>query len=112
MPIAGMGAVPGAGNLYNELTAATRRAFVRNLFVQMYFASPSLFYLIGNAQKAAGGLNQVTIPMQGNSMVQGQFTGYGGGFHPPPVRPRIQDRPLNPAHLVVPHPPPFGPALN
>jgi DNA-binding beta-propeller fold protein YncE len=39
--------------------------------------------MTGNAQKASGGLNQVTIPLQGNSMVQGQFTGYGGGFNSP-----------------------------
>ena len=63
MPIPGLGVAPAAGNIYNELTATTRRAFVRKLFVQIYFASPSLFYLWGNAQKAAGGLNQITIPM-------------------------------------------------
>ncbi len=111
MPISGTGVVPGPGGLYNELTAATRRAFVRNLFVQMYFASPSLFYLIGNAQKAAGGLNQVTIPMQGNSMVQGQFTGYGGGFNSPQVIPGIQNGQWNLAYWVVPIPLPFGESI-
>jgi hypothetical protein len=77
----------------------------------MYFASPSLFYLIGNAQKAAGGLNQVTIPMQGNSMVQGQFTGYGGGFNSPQVVPGIQNGQWNLAYWVVPIPLPFGESI-
>jgi hypothetical protein len=78
------------------------------LFVQIYFASPSLFYLLGNAQRAAGGLNQVTIPMQGTSMVQGQFTGYGGGFNSPQIIPAIQNGQFNLAYWVVPVPLPFG----
>ena len=73
MPLPGIGVVPAAGALYNELSAVTRRAFVPRLFVQIYFGSPGLYYMTGNAQRAAGGLNQVTIPMQGQSMVQGQF---------------------------------------
>lgn len=108
MSLPGIGAVPPAGALYNELTAVTRRAFVRKLFVQIYFASPSLFYLWGNAQRAAGGLNQVTIPMQGQSMVAGQFTGYGGGFNAPVVTPGIQNGQWALAYWVVPVPLPFG----
>jgi hypothetical protein len=107
MPLPGIGVAP-SGSLYNELTSVTRRAFVRRLFVQIYFASPSLFYLWGNAQRAAGGLNQVTIPMQGQSMVQGQFTGYGGGFNSPVVTPGVQNGQWNLAYWVVPIPLPFG----
>lgn len=107
MPLPGIGVAP-TGSLYNELTAVTRRAFVKKLFVQLYYASPSLFYLWGNAQKAAGGLNQVTIPMQGQSMIQGQFTGYGGGFNSPVVTPGIQNGQWNLAYWVVPIPLPFG----
>lgn len=107
MPLPGQGAVP-TGNIYNELTAVNRRAFVNRLFVQMYFASPSLFYMWGNAQKSAGGLNQITIPMQGQSMVQGQFTGYGGGFNSPNVIPGIQNGQWSTAYWVVPVPLPFG----
>jgi hypothetical protein len=81
---------------------------VRRLFVQIYFASPSLFYLWGNAQRAAGGLNQVTIPLQGQSMVTGQFTGYGGGFNAPAITPGIQNGQWNLAYWVVPIPLPFG----
>ena len=108
MPLPGIGVAPPAGSLYTELTAATRRAFVPRLFVQIYFGSPSLFYLTGNAQRAAGGLNQITIPMQGQSMVQGQFTGYGGGFNSPNVTPGVQNGQWNLAYWVVPVPLPFG----
>lgn len=102
-----LGVAPG-GNLSNELTAITRRAFVPKLFVQLYFASPNLFYLMGNAKKAAGGFNQVTIPLQGQSMVQGGFTGYGGSFPQPQVIPGIQNAQFNLAYWVVGIPLPFG----
>jgi hypothetical protein len=108
VPLPGIGVAPSAGSVYNELTAVTRRAFVRKLFVQLYFASPSLFYLWGNAQKAAGGLNQVTIPLQGQSVVQGSFTNYGGGFNSPVVTPGVQNGQWNLAYWVVPIPLPFG----
>jgi len=64
--------------------------------------------MTGNAQRAAGGLNQVTIPLQGNSMVQGQFTGYGGGFNSPVITPGVQNGQWNLAYWVVPVPLPFG----
>jgi hypothetical protein len=108
MPLPGTGVVPASGSIFNELTATTRRAFVPRLFVQIYFGSPTLFYLMGNAQRAAGGLNQVTVPMQGQSMVQGQFTGYGGGFNSPQIIPGIQNGQWNLAYWVVPVPLPFG----
>ena len=108
MPLPGLGVAPAAGSLYNELSAVTRRAFVPRLFVQIYFGSPALFYMIGNAQRAAGGLNQVTIPMQGQSMVQGQFVGYGGGFNSPTITPGVQNGQWNLAYWVVPVPLPFG----
>jgi hypothetical protein len=108
LPLPGIGVAPAAGGIYSELTSVTRRAFVRKLFVQIYFASPSLFYLWGNAQKAAGGINQVTIPLQGQSVVQGSFTNYGGGFNSPVVTPGVQNGQWNLAYWVVPIPLPFG----
>lgn len=107
MPIPGQGAVP-SGSLYAELTAATRRGFVPRLVVQMYYATPTLFYLMGNNEKAAGGLSQITIPIQAQSMVQGQFTGYGGGFNAPVITPGVQDAQFPLAYWVVPIPLPFG----
>ncbi len=41
-------------------------------------------------------------------MVQGQFTGYGGGFNSPVVTPGIQNGQWNLAYWVVPIPLPFG----
>ena len=108
MPLPGIGVAPAAGSLYQELASTTRRCFVPRLFVQIYFGSPTLFYMTGNAQRAAGGLNQVTIPLQGQSMVQGQFTGYGGGFNSPVITPGIQNGQWNLAYWVVPVPLPFG----
>ena len=107
MPIPGQGVVP-TGDLYLELTATTRRAFVPRLFVQMYFATPTYFYIMGGAQRAAGGLSQITIPIQGQSMVQGQFTGYSGGFNSPVVTPGITNAQFPLAYWVVPIPLPFG----
>ena len=108
MPIPGTGAVPAAGSLYQELTAVTRRAFVPRLFVQMYYATPTFFFMMGNAQKVAGGLSQITVPIQGQSMVQGQFTGYGGGFNQPSIIPGMQSAQWNTCYWVVPVPLPFG----
>lgn len=107
MPLPGQGAVP-TGSLYTELTSVTRRSFIPRLFVQIYYASPTLFMMLGGAQKAAGGLSQITIPVQGNSMVQGQFTGYGGGFNSPVVTPGVQNLQFPLAYWVVPIPLPFG----
>lgn len=107
MALSGTGAVP-TGSLYTELTSTTRRSFVPRLFVQMYYATPSLFHLMGNAQKSAGGVNQITVPIQGQSMVQGQFTGYGGGFNQPVIIPGIQNAQWNTCYWVVPVPLPFG----
>ena len=107
MPLPGQGAVP-TGALYNELTATTRRAFIPRLFVQIYFAAPSLFFFFGGAQKADGGLSQITVPVQGQSMVQGQFTGYGGGFNSPVLTPGIQAMQFPLCYWVVPIPLPFG----
>ena len=109
MPIVtGTGIVPAAGLTTNELNAVTRRAFVDKLFVQMYYATPSTFYMFGNAQRAAGGLNQITIPMQGQSMVTGQYMGYLGGFNPPGVINGVQVGQWNISVWGVPVPLPFG----
>ena len=41
-------------------------------------------------------------------MVQGQWTGYGGGFNSPVVTPGVQNGQWNLAYWVVPVPLPFG----
>ena len=107
MPISGQGAVP-TGALYNELTAVTRRTFVPRCFVQIYFATPTLMHLLSTSQKASGGLSQITIPVQGQSMVQGQYTGPAGGFNSPQVIPAMQNAQFPLAYWVVPVPLYFG----
>lgn len=107
MPIAGQGAVP-SGALYTELTAITRRAFVPRCFVQIYFATPTLMHLLGSSLKAGGGLSQLTIPVQGQSMVQGQYTGPSGGFNAPMITPGMQDAQFPLVYWVVPVPLYFG----
>ena len=60
--------------------------------------------LMGSAQKSAGGLNQITGPVQGVSMVQGAWTGYSGSFNKPQVIPGVQNFAFNTAYFVVPVP--------
>ena len=110
MPFPNSGAVPG-GSIYNELTAITRRAFIPKVIVQIYYASPTLMLLLDNAQRSAGGLAQITGPVQGNSMVQGAWTGYAGNFNKPSVIPGIQDFQFNTCYYLAPVPLVMGEAL-
>ena len=110
MPISNTGVVPG-GAVYNELTALTRRAFIPRVTVQLYFASPTLMMLLGNAQKSAGGLSQITGPVQGASMVQGAWTGYSGTFNKPQVIPGMKNFEFNTTYFVVPVPLVLGESL-
>lgn len=110
MPISNTGVVPG-GAVYSELTALTRRAFIPRVTVQLYFASPTLMMLLGNAQKSAGGLSQITGPVQGASMVQGAWTGYSGTFNKPQVIPGMKNFEFNTTYFVVPVPLVLGESL-
>ena len=111
MPIPGTGIVPQAGGIFNELTSLTRRAFIPRVTVQIYFSTPTLMLLIGNAQKSAGGLSQITGPVQGQSMVQGAWTSYAGNFNKPTVIPGVQNFQFNTTYFVVPVPLVLGEAL-
>lgn len=86
MPIAGTGMVPAAGGVYDELAAVTRRAFVPKLVVQIYKAAPFLSICMRNAQRARGGLSQVSVPVQGASYVGFNWTDYSGAFPQPQVQ--------------------------
>lgn len=112
LPIGGGGVVPGSNTqLFTELNALTRRAFIRRLVVQLYSATPTLMVLMGGAQKSAGGLNQITIPVQGASMVQGAWAGYAGNFPKPAVIPGTQAAAFNTAYFLIPVPLVMGEAL-
>ena len=58
----GTGMVPG-GAIGTELSAVTRRAFIPELIVQIYQASPVLYMLMRGAQRAAGGVGNITVPV-------------------------------------------------
>ncbi|MGH7971284.1 MAG: phage major capsid protein [Limisphaerales bacterium] len=101
MALTNVGLAPGGG-LGTELVAATRRAVVPALFVQIYKATPLLNLLFGTAQKAKGGLSQVTIPVQGSSFVNFAWTDYSGSFPQPSVQPGMQNAEFNLCVGVVP----------
>lgn len=111
MPIPGTGIAPSSGAVYNELASLNRRAFVPRVVVQLYNATPSLFVLLGNAQRSAGGLNPITVPVQGNSMVQGAWVGYSGLFNKPQIIPGVQNAQWNTSFFTVPVPLVLGEAV-
>lgn len=82
MPVLGQGIVP-SGSVAAELTAVTRRAFIPKMIVQIYNTSPLLASMLANAQTASGGVSQVSVPVQGQSYVNSQWTDYSGAFAQP-----------------------------
>lgn len=103
-PFLGQGYIPSSGAITTELNAVTRRAFIPKLVVQIYQAAPLLSLMIRNAQRAAGGLNQVTIPIQNASLVNASWTDYSGGFPIPATQTAIQDAGWNLSIMVTPIP--------
>jgi hypothetical protein len=103
MPQLGVGIVPG-GAVGAELQALTRRAFVPRLVVQIYKATPLLSLLLRNAQRAKGGVSQVTVPVQGGSYVQYSWSDYSGIFPQPQVLTASQNAEFNLKLGVVPIP--------
>lgn len=110
-PLAGTGIAPPTGPVFNELNALTRRAYMQTVVVQLYFASPTLFMVMGAAQRAAGGLNQITAPIQGQAMVQGQWAGYAGNFNKPQIIPGVNPAQWMLSYYTVPVPLVMGEAL-
>jgi len=110
--LGGSGVVPSTSSpIFSELTSLTRRAFIPRVTVQIYYSTPTLMLLMGQAQRSAGGLNQITGPVQGTSMVQGQWTNYSGSFNKPAVIPGVQNFAFNTAYYVVPVPLVLGETL-
>lgn len=98
------GIVPSASPIGNELAAVTRRAFVPKLVVQTYKATPMLSLLFRNAQKAQGGMSQITVPVQGSSFVSFSWSDYSGVFPQPAVQTAAQNAEFNLKLGVVPIP--------
>lgn len=77
-PIAS-GLQPGGG-IGAQLQAITRRAIVPSVFVQIYQSHPLLSLLFANSQRAKGGVNGITIPVQGAPFTNFSWGGFGGDF--------------------------------
>lgn len=97
MPIFGTGIAPPPGPVANELTAVTRRGYNTHVYVQIYNGSPLTAALLNNAQTMSGGVNPITVPVQGTPMVTIQNIGYDGTFDQPGVTPGLQTAAFNPA---------------
>jgi hypothetical protein len=103
MPVLGTGIMP-SGAIGTEAQYVTRRAFVPKLVVQLYNCSPLVGALIANAQPASGGVSSVTVPVQGTSFVNAQWTDYTGVFNQPAVQNGAQNSEFNLKSLVIPIP--------
>lgn len=101
-PVFGQGYVPNTGAITTELSAVTRRAFVPKVVVQLYKAAPLLSLAMRNAQRARGGLSQVSVPIQNASFVNFNWTDYSGGFPIPSVQTALQTAAWNLSIGVVP----------
>jgi hypothetical protein len=103
MPVTG-GLLPQSGPQFTELAAITRRAFIPQLIVQIYNASPLMAALLANAQSAGGGVSSVTVPVQGSPLVVASAAGYDGSFTPPPPLTGVQDAEFNLQLVLTPIP--------
>lgn len=100
----GQGIVPNTGAITNELNSVTRRAFIPKMVVQIYKAAPLLNMTMRNAQRARGGLSQISIPVQGASFVNFNWAGYSGAFPQPTVTTAAQQAAFNISVGTVPIP--------
>lgn len=102
-PILGSGIVP-SGNLGDELTYLTRRAFLPRMIVQIYKSSPLISALLANAQMAGGGVNAVTVPVQGVAYTTASWGDFSGSFTQPSVTQGAYNAQFNLKLLIVPIP--------
>jgi len=88
------GITPG-GPLGQQLQAITRRAVIPSVYVQIYQSHPLLSLFLSNAQRARGGVSQVTIPVQGASFVSFNWGSFAGDFPMPQDEAAISDAQFN-----------------
>lgn len=103
-PLLGSGIIPSSGAVADQLTALTRRSFVQKLIVQIYNSTPTMQALLDNAQFASGGLDPITVPVQGSSMTTMAWTGYSGTFNQPADQPGVTNAQATLKLAVVPIP--------
>lgn len=102
-PLLGSGIVP-SGNIGDELSYLTRRAFIPRMIVQIYKSSPLISALLANAQMAGGGVNAVTVPVQGFSYTTASWGDFSGSFAQPAVTQGALNAQFNLKLLIVPVP--------
>jgi hypothetical protein len=88
------GITPGGG-IGSQLQAITRRAIVPTVFTQIYQSHPLLSLLFSNSQRAKGGINGITIPVQGAPFTNFSWGGFGGDFAMPQDQQAITNLQLN-----------------
>lgn len=91
-----------SGALGNQLAAITRRAVIPSVFTQIYQTHPLLSLFYSNAQRAKGGISQVTIPVQGSSFVNFAWSSFAGDFAMPADQAAITDAAFNLKLGVIP----------
>lgn len=103
-PIYGTGIIPAAGAVADELTALTRRAFVPKIIVQIYQSTPIMQALMDNPQFMSGGLDPITVPVQGAAMTTMAWSNYAGTFNQPNAQPGVTNAQATPKLAIVPIP--------
>jgi hypothetical protein len=101
MPILGTGIVP-SGAQGTELQYITRRAFIPELIVSAYQATPTLAAALANSKTAMGGISGVTVPVQGAALVTTQWSGFAGTFNQPSYQQGIWNIEFNLALAITP----------
>lgn len=92
-PITG-GIVP-TGLSGNQLNAITRRAVIPSVFVQLYQSHPLFSLLLSNAQRARGGLSQITFPVQTTNFNSFSWSNFQGAFNMPAENAALQNAQFN-----------------
>lgn len=102
MPVGG-GIVPNSNTAaFAELSALTRRAFIPSLVMQFGAATPFLALAMNNAHRVAGGMSQITQPVQGTNYTTAQYMGYDGSFNQPSDTTASQNAEFNLSVIGVP----------
>lgn len=100
--ILGTGIMPAAGDVADQLTATTRRAFIPISVDQYSKTAPMLAMLTANANIAAGGVSSITQPAKFNRAVTPQSSDYAGRFNLPADVPGTKDAIWNLKFMIVP----------
>lgn len=94
------GIVPG-GQIFQLLENITRRAFVPKVIYQLATSTPLLMELLKESKLVSGGLAPITVPVQGNALVQSQWVSFDGNFTPPTLQAGILNAEFNLASLLT-----------